>query len=192
MKLRWLITTTLVIIVASVAFLLVNPTPKPALANPSGGWASSTSPGRANMGYPVFVRWLRPGRVTLTGVQLIPVPGYRLPPFTATGTLFPKPPKKDLAIGITRSCRKARLGQIELFGIEVTNSSGPGTIDAAAGVRLTYTSEGSSFSVDIGDGAFVCWSAKTFSCPGQSGGAVGARIVATQHRLGVSDGLLTS
>jgi hypothetical protein len=57
---------------------------------------------------------------------------------------------------------------------------------------LTYTSEGSSFSVDIGDGAFVCWSAKTFSCPGQSGGAVGARIVATQHRLGVSDGLLTS
>jgi hypothetical protein len=57
---------------------------------------------------------------------------------------------------------------------------------------LTYTSEGSSFSVDIGDGAFVCWSAKTSSCPGQSGGAVGARIVATQHRLGVSDGLLTS
>jgi hypothetical protein len=150
-----------VLAVIGIGIGVVGGLPLPPLQFAGGVLASDSGAGRAHIAFAVMLDCNRSVTISLGTVRLLPVPGYPLPSLTSVQV----PPTRPPASAETRfTCEPTSPGDDVTAAVWITNSTGAGSIDAAAGLNINYESDGRSFTLTAAAGGLLCWSTAAFSC----------------------------
>jgi hypothetical protein len=187
---RLVVTMVAVVVVGLVSVLVWT------VVHPSGvlnggivfGADSEVGPGEISLAIAGPLEWLAPATVTITGVQLVPVPGYPLPRIVWATIEVPLEPIYDVGgtqhaeplVGARLSGNTDSAGDVNVY---MKMTTGSRSVDLVAAARVVYRYDGHSFSVLVASGAILCFGPHSF-CSAREG-SLFASIEATQTRLGL-------